>query len=239
MKGIYERKDILGEVADIDTTSKRVVMNWSAFGNIDYGNDTIVKGAYKKSISEKFAKGHIYWLKNHDASVDSIVGKLEAVWEDDHYLKAAGVPYDDNIFKMYEDGVLRQHSVGIVPIQKEVNKEGVRVLKELMLMEGSTVLWGMNPDTDTVSVGKSLLTLDDVQDEMNALIKAIRKGTYTDDFFPLLEVRLKQVQSFYADLVADSITTDEPTEKQVTQETDETDNKQLINSINKLNELFK
>lgn len=63
------------------------------------------------------------------------------------------------------------------------------------MFEGSSVLWGANEDTYTVSVSKSMLkNSQGVLDELDNLYKAFRDGTYTDETFGLLELRIKTIQ---------------------------------------------
>src|SRR5690606_7837477 len=75
-------------------------------------------------------------------------------------------------------------------------------IHELKLYEGSSVLWGANSNTGTVSVGKSLMTAEECATEMDLLVKAIRHGKYSDETFGLLEIRLKQIQKNYEALLA-------------------------------------
>lgn len=203
MNGRLEYKSILGEVEDLDASKKTVVMNWGSYDSLDYGNDIFEQKAFSQTLESRAEKGLVYWLKDHDHSVDGIIGKVISVEETKTHLRVIGECYDDNVFKLYEGGVLRQHSAGYVVTEGErERKSGIRRIKKAILMEGSTTLWGMNEDTDTVQIlRKSALTLEQVEDEMDSLIKAISNGKYTEDVFPLLEMKLMSIRDTYKDMI--------------------------------------
>lgn len=202
-----ERKDLAGGIVDVDTTKNRVVMNWSAVETIDFDNDLIKSTAYNKTISENGPKGAglIYWLTDHRADTDHVAGKLLELGMVGKYLQAVGQTIDTakgrDVLMMYEQGIIKQHSVGFIPVRTERAKDH-RIIHEIKLYEGSSVLWGANSNTATVSVGKSLMTAEECASEMDLLVKAIRHGKYTDETFGLLEIRLKQIQKNYEALIA-------------------------------------
>lgn len=202
-----ERKDLAGGIVDVDTTKNRVVMNWSATESIDFDNDLIKSTAYNKTISENGPKGAglVYWLTDHRADTDHVAGKLLELSMVGNYLQAVGQTIDTakgrDVLMMYEQGIIKQHSVGFIPVRTERAKDH-RIIHEIKLYEGSSVLWGANSNTATVSVGKSLMTAEECASEMDLLVKAIRHGKYTDETFGLLEIRLKQIQKNYEALIA-------------------------------------
>ncbi len=52
----------------------------------------------------------------------------------------------NDAIKLYEAGLINQHSIGFSTLKSDVNqKTGVRTITELKLYEGSAVLWGANP----------------------------------------------------------------------------------------------
>lgn len=205
--GVLVEKNLSGGVVDVDQSSRRVVMNWNATGEVDHDGDLITASAFSKTISERGPKGAdlIYWLSDHWATLDNVVGKLEALNMQGKYLQAVGVASNttkgNDVLQLYLDGIIKQHSVGFVPIRTEKAKDH-RVIHEIMLFEGSSVLWGANSNTGTVSVAKSAMTADECADELDKLLKAFRNGKYTDETFGLLEIRIKQIQKNYSELLA-------------------------------------
>lgn len=197
---MLEYKDIGGGVVDVDYNSRRVVTNWSAMGNKDFDNDIISRSAYDKTIKERGPKGKnlIYHLIDHNPSVKNIVGAVQELAVVGNHLQAVTLASDtqlgNDVLKLYQDGIIKQHSVGFVPLDVENNKD-YRLIKQIQLFEGSSVLWGANEDTYTVSVSKSLLdNPQSVMDELDNLYKAFKSGTYTDETFGLLELRIKTIQ---------------------------------------------
>lgn len=206
--GILVEKTLSGGVVDVDTAGKRVVMNWSATGEIDHDGDSITETAFTKTIAERGPSGAdlIYWLSDHRATLSSVIGKVESLEMQGGYLRAVGLVSDTqkgkDTLQLYLDGIIKQHSIGFVPVRTEKARDH-RIIHEVMLFEGSSVLWGANSNTGTVSVGKSLLTLEECNDELDKLLKAFRNGTYSDDTMGLLELRIKQIQKSYTDLMAE------------------------------------
>lgn len=205
MGNLLEYKSLEGKVVDIDSTNRRIIMNWSATDEIDHDNDLITRSAYTKTIKERGPEGSnlVYWLTDHYASVTNVPGKIESLKFSGNHLQAIGVAskttLGNDVMQLYSDGIIRQHSVGFIPVKSEKAKDH-RIITEVMLFEGSSVLWGANSNTGTVSVGKSIKTMDEANDELDSLLKAFKSGTYSDETFTLLELRIKQLQKFYSEL---------------------------------------
>lgn len=182
-------------------------MNWSAVEEIDHDEDLITASAFTKTIAERGPKGAdlVYWLSDHWATLSNVIGKVESLQMVGNHLQAIGLVSDtqkgNDTLQLYQDGIIKQHSVGFVPVRTEKAKDH-RIIHEVMLFEGSSVLWGANSNTGTVSVGKSILTPDECHDELDKLLKAFRNGVYSDDTMGLLELRIKQIQKSYSDLLA-------------------------------------
>jgi ketol-acid reductoisomerase len=83
------------------------------------------------------------------------------------------------------------------------NSTGIRTIKELMLYEGSAVLWAANPETPTLAMYKGMEQAE-VQETLNGrlekLLKAFKHGTFTDETFSLLEIEIKQIQKAISDI---------------------------------------
>jgi len=192
MNGLIEFKNFEGNIKDVDV-AKRVVTGYlSAFGNKDYDNDVVEKGAFSKSINER--KDKIFFLNQHNWAQPH--GKFSVLQEDDKGLYFESEPlidtsYSSDALKLYEAGILKEHSIGFVTI-KDDQKDGVRILRELKLYEGSNVTLGANPETPFT--GMKSLTLADINDKCTLLYKAIRNGDFTDETFTLLEYSLKELQ---------------------------------------------
>lgn len=204
----YEEKNINGGLLDVDTTQSRVKVAISKMGNLDLDGDIIDKTAYNRTIKERGPKGaNLIWhLTDHNASMKSAIGKFsELSVEGDMLVGVTDIPattWGKDMLIMYQAGHINQHSVGFRTISSEPKDAGkpseYRLIKEILLYEGSAVLWGANPETPTLSVGKSL-TKEEQENEylettkqINNLAKLLRQGKLSDQSLELLEIDLIQ-----------------------------------------------
>jgi hypothetical protein len=100
----------------------------------------------------------------------------------------------EDIMKMYDAGLINQHSIGFTTINSSVGKDGVRTITELKLYEGSAVLWAANPETPTISV-KSEVKKEQLANRLEKLLKAFKGGKFTDETFALMEIEIKRIQA--------------------------------------------
>lgn len=186
-------KNHTGELKDLDMKGRRVSGYLSSFDNLDSDGDVIVKGAYAKSIKER--KDDIFFLNQHNWKQPH--GKFDELTEDDYGLYFVSKPlidtsYSMDALKLYEAGIVKEHSVGFNTIKNE-DKDGINYLKEIKLYEGSNVTLGAN--SLTPFRGFKSMTLTEIQDETKKFLKAFRNGTFTDETFTLIEVAIKQLQA--------------------------------------------
>lgn len=188
------QKEFGGLVKDVDT-KKRVVTGYlSAFGNKDYDNDIIPKGAFTKTLTER--KDNIFFLNQHNWKQPH--GKFSMLKEDNFGLYFESEPlidtsYSSDALKLYEAGIVKEHSIGFQVMKTEKGSEpNTTMLTELKLYEGSNVTLGAN--SSTPFTGFKSLTIKEVNDHYKLILKAFRNGTFTDETFGLLEIALKQLQ---------------------------------------------
>jgi HK97 family phage prohead protease len=161
----YEEKTVSGHVADIDDASRRVKVVMNEMGSLDLDQDVIDKTAFNKTIKERGPKGAslIWHLTDHVPMLKSAVGKPSEVLAQNNQLifvtNIPGTTWGNDVLEFYKTGAINQHSIGFRVIKAEPMKAGTpqeyRLIKEVLLYEGSAVLWGANPNTDTLSVGKN------------------------------------------------------------------------------------
>ena len=193
MKTIEIKNTSTGATKDVDTTKRIVTGYLSVFGNIDLDGDIIEKGAFAKTLMER--KNSIFFLNQHNWQQP--LSKFSTLIEDDKglFFESNPIPattYGDDVLKLYDAGVLDQHSIGFNTVISEYNKQtDVRTLKELKLYEGSVVTMAANPKA--VLLGVKSYTLDEVQNKEKQILKAFRNGTFTDETFILLEIALKEL----------------------------------------------
>lgn len=196
MSGLLQYKDLSGgAVSDVDTKNNVVTGYLSKFGNIDSDNDIISDGAFLKSLNER--RDRILFLNQH--KWDQPHGGFAVLKEDSNGLyfesnPLIGTSYSQDVIKLYAAGILREHSIGFRTIKDEQDeKNGARIIKEVMLYEGSNVTMGANPNTPFMGF-KGTMTIDDVNDQITKIVKMLRTGNLTDDGFVQIEIALKQLQ---------------------------------------------
>lgn len=191
---ILEYKDLIGgSVKDIDSKGRRVSGYLSTWDVKDSYGDIVVKGAFSKTLKER--GDDIFFLNQHNWKQP--FGKFDTLMEDDKGLyfvsqKMPDTSYANDVLKLYEAGILKEHSIGYVTMKDDLDKEdGTRYLKELKLYEGSVVTIGANRDTPFTGFKASM---QEVNEQTKKILKALRNGDFTDDTFSLLEIALKQLQ---------------------------------------------
>lgn len=205
---LLEIKDFTGSVKDVDTKGRVITGYLSSFGNKDHDGDIIMEGAYTKSIAER--KNQIFFLNQHNWKQP--LTKFNVLQEDEKGLYFESMPlpetsYGNDVMKLYDAGVLKEHSVGFITVKSDFKKEeDTRYIKEIKLYEGSVVTLGANSNTPFTGFKSSI---KDIDDEANLIYKAIRNGDYTDETFSLLQLALKQLQLQAFELGKKSLT--EPT----------------------------
>ena len=190
MKGIFEQKNT-GAIKDIDIKSRIVTGYLSAFGNVDSDNDIIEKGAFSKSINERF--NDIFYLQQHDWTRP--LGKFTKLEEDEKGLYFEGeiinTSFGEDQLKLYEAGIVKEHSIGFITVKSEKGSNA-RIIKEVKLYEGSAVTLGANSNTPFLGFKSSV---NEAKDLYKKILKAHKDGSFTDETHGLFEIALKQFEA--------------------------------------------
>jgi len=194
MKTGYKNKVSNLAVKEIDIESRIVKGYFASFNNVDSDGDSIMKGAFNKSIKEHGAEStsnrKISHLAFHD--VTRPVGVIKVLKEDDKglYFESELGTHDEgnNALKMYKDNI-----------------GGYWKLHEVKLWEGSFVTFGANSETPNLSAIKSKEDIDNELDQlkqrMEIFVKALKDGNYSEKYNQLFEVELLQIQKSYESLI--------------------------------------
>lgn len=225
MKQAYAFKDYTSpEIGFKDVDGKKGIVTgyFAAFNNVDADGDVIRKGAFERTIREngpKSAKPRIKHLMNHNTSEP--LGLLLEMKEDDkglYYESKLGThSLGQDFVKMVESGLITEHSIGYRVIKRNQLQDyegymknpgrGWFELVELKMFEGSSLTaWGANPNTPITGM-KTELQVQNVNNRIDLLCKALRNGTFTDETFDLLEIELRQLQQFNIDLLTQTTET--------------------------------
>ncbi len=181
---LISTKDYDGGFNDVSLKQGIVSGYLNSFGVKDSDGDIIQQGAYKKSISERGPQGtaRIKYLLDHDTK--KAVGVFQILKEDSFglYYEAKigthtlGVDY----LKMVEEKIVTEHSIGFRTVKNEQLKDGTNLITEINLHEGSGLQFlGANEFTPIVGVKSEA----DLVLLFEALEKALKNGTYTDETF--------------------------------------------------------
>jgi len=219
MKTIEYKGADMEDLLDVDVENKTVKAVWARFDNVDLDSDIIVKEAVTKTIKERGPKGKnlIYSLVDHIADTDHMIGKPSELYVKDDMLiavtKIVETEKGEDMIKMYNEGLINQHSIGFSTIKSDWQdqKQTVRIIKELKLYEGSAVLWAANPETPTLDITKSYLNdKERLNKRLLSLLTAFKGGTYTDETFNLLEIEIKHIQQMIENITTLPVSTVEP-----------------------------
>lgn len=149
------------------------------FGNVDFGNDVVEKGAFRQTL-ETSRGGKIPILDHHDPS-RQIGWNLEA-WEDDRGLFVRG-QLDLNVQSAAERHSLMRMaqniggrtglSIGFQTLNEEPHPDDfkIRKLKEVRLLEYSIVTFPMNPEAGVTRVKSGG---NSVMDTLHSLLTTLR-----------------------------------------------------------------
>lgn len=135
----------------------------SVFGNVDFGGDRVVKGAFADTLAQWAAKGDpipVIWSHqwgNPDAHVGVVLDAREV--DEGLYVKGKidlGDPFSAKVFRLLKQRRVTQFSFGYeaakwVMVEDPEQEWPVRELQAVGLWEVGPTLLGMNPDTQLLS----------------------------------------------------------------------------------------
>lgn len=173
----------------VDHNKREITGYASTFGNRDQVGDIVQKGAFKKTIAERYNGGEkrdikVLWQHVHP------IGLPIHMEEDSTGLltvsKIAKTEQGDEALILADEGVVDKMSIGY-DIIKESYDGNDRILQELKLYEYSLVTFPANEMATITGVNKSLgLGLGQGIGDMTALLKSLQET----DLTTLLEGRI-------------------------------------------------
>ncbi len=185
-----------GILKDVDVDKRMIEGYYSVFDFKDSDGDIMRKGCYAKTIEENGVNGknRIMHLYQHDPL--TVLGKPEVLIEDNKglYFRTAitDTQLGTDVLKLYRDGVLKEHSVGINFVQRDYDEDEMGyMVKEVKMWEGSTVTWGAN---EMALGGLAKGNQKDQIEEYKTLSKAFYSGDYADETYLLIEMHLKNLE---------------------------------------------
>lgn len=214
----YKNASCLLSVAEIKADSKNGIVEgyFSGFNNVDSDSDRILQGAFSKSIKEHGPSSEsnrkIAHLAYHDTRRP--IGVIQELKEDStglHFVSKMGSHTEGQDFlKMYEEGLIREHSIGFNYISDKIkeSKEGDQTIwdiQEVKLWEGSAVVFGANSETPNLSIIKSQDDLnnhlEEINERMEVFIKALTDNNLSKKYNELFVLELVQLKGQYNSLL--------------------------------------
>jgi HK97 family phage prohead protease len=214
----WKTKNTSASVKGVDMDRRIIEGYYSIFDFKDSDGDVMLKGCYEKTLKENGPNGknRIMHLYQHDPL--QVLGKPMTLMEDEKGLYFRTMISDtelgNDVLKLYRDGILTEHSVGINFIQREYDsQEDSYLVKECKMWEGSTVTWGAN---EMAIGGMAKGIQKDQVEKYKELSKAFYSGDYTDETFRLIEAQLKHIEQSFKD----SLQTEKPVQATLKNEAD-------------------
>jgi len=115
----------------------------SVYNSVDLGGDTIVPGAFKKTIQEHGSEIPMLWQHKSDVPIGTLrlSDGPEALSVQGQLLME--IPEAKTAYLLMKAGIVKGLSIGYTTVKDSV-ENGVRVIKECRLWEGSVVTFPMN-----------------------------------------------------------------------------------------------
>jgi HK97 family phage prohead protease len=136
---------------DIDDKKGIVSFYFADFNSVDSHGRKMNSMAFNRTINNNFKR--FAHLLNHNPS--TIIGKPMEVGTDAKgaYMvsQLSKNTYGRDALILYQEGVYNEHSFGFQIIKSEMEKN-VEIVNELKMFEASTVTWGANEYTPTISI---------------------------------------------------------------------------------------
>lgn len=197
-----------GIITDVDTAGRNVEVYLSEYHTVDSHNDRVQKNAYANTINSGIDKPFLW---NHQLNTLPLgTFKAKEFREDDFGLRAVGTLNKTSLANdaliCYQNGDIREHSVGIFTIKSKKEASGVRVITEAYLAEGSAVNIASNPNTHVIGLkSNSLVELMDeyksLDERSRSLYKMITKGNLTDEFCYSIAAEHALITKSMADII--------------------------------------
>jgi len=199
----YRSADFELSVKDVDTAGRTVCGYLSTWDTVDTYNEKMERGCYAKSIAENgpgSARPRITHLWNHDSYSGMPIGKLQTLKEDEMGLyfesKIANTQRGEDVLTLYQEKIVREHSVGYKLIQsRKPAEQGPALVQEVKLYEGSTVIWGANED----ALMTGIKTLSGASETIKNIRRVLRSANISDELGEVLELQLRTLEALDED----------------------------------------
>jgi uncharacterized protein len=148
----------------------------SVFNYPDQSNDIVLKGAFARSIQDKFSPIKLLW--QHDVNLP--IGNIVTIKEDEHglFIKAGLVQSTQagrEAIELIRLQVVSGLSVGIVPRRSMLNRNGYNEISEAVLHEVSVVTFPANLQARIKSIYEDKADLSELIHSANNLKSTLQQ----------------------------------------------------------------
>ena len=150
-----EYKQVAFKMDEVDEEAN-IFKGYASTYDLDRGGDIIVRGAFDKTLADKSSQVKILWMHKQV----SPIGKPMIMQTDDKGLYIEGKISDTTLGRdakiLMKDGVITSMSIGFMANEVDYNNDGIRLIKELELIEFSLVTYPMNEKAIITQVKNAL-----------------------------------------------------------------------------------
>lgn len=185
-------------IKEIDTAKKTVVFAFSKLNSYDSDDDYTERTAFDKTMRESGPDGsnRIRHVWNHDRK-DLPIGKPLRMWRDAQYAYTESKMLENqkalDAWDAYAQGAINEHSYWGKTYNPGVNEKGGKIIKEVKLLEVSTVLWGAQEKAKLIEMIKGGDKPEPwLIEHIKGLQSYVKKSNASDDFLETLEMELEK-----------------------------------------------
>lgn len=159
---------ILKNMRDFDDKKGIVSFYYADFNSIDSNGRMFEKNAFNRTIKNN--EKRIRHLFNHNPN--TIVGKPIEFGKDEKgafvVSKLTNTNSGQELLELYREDIINEHSFGYQIVNSHMDRD-IQVVEEVKMFEVSSVVWGANENTPTISVNS--LEMNDLYSKLDNLLK--------------------------------------------------------------------
>lgn len=186
-------------IKDFDLSKREVQFAFVKFNDYDADNDLTLPNSFNKTIQEMGPKGsdRVAHLWNHERKTIPPIGRILNLWADQDsgyaHSKMLKSNLADDILNAYDEGAIKEHSYWGKGIDVDKNERGGLLIKQVKLMEVSTVIWGAQERARLLkSMENGLEDFEALRTQLNDLSAWVRKSKASDEFLKDIEFELEK-----------------------------------------------
>lgn len=186
-------------IKDLDLAKREVKFAFAKFNEYDSDDDLTLKGSFTKTFKEMGPKGsdRVAHLWNHEKKLLPPIGKVMDLWEDEEapnaWSKMLKSQLASDVLDAYDNGAIKEHSYWGKGIDVQKNERGGLLIKQVRLMEVSTVIWGAQEHARLKkAIDGDLQDFEALTTHLKDCIAWVRKSKASDDFLREIEIEIEK-----------------------------------------------